>query len=127
MNPPIHRQSFRPYLTFQEIEATLECLAASGLKTQAVITAYSKLFKLKNDAEIGLKLSAYTKAPSLEEKLGMIDSPASTIVEGESLLQRWNSGEILSVEQIARAMEFKFSSGQMSPQEEMDFLSKKGS
>lgn len=119
LNP---KQSFRPYLTYHEIEALLECLATYGLKTSSSKSAYSKLFKLKHDAELGLKLSAYTQAPSLEEKLG-IDSPQEIPQESaESLYTRWQANEVLSLEQISRAMQYKFEQGLMSPVEEMSFL-----
>ena len=59
---------FRPYLSLPEVEH-LCSLLSQNLSFPEAKTAYGKLFKLKLEAEIGLRQEAYQKKPSLLQKL----------------------------------------------------------
>jgi hypothetical protein len=81
---------FRPYLSLPEVEH-LCSLLSQNLSIPEAKTAYGKLFKLKLEAEIGLRAEAYQKKPSLLQKLEDQATPKETILPSQNLWETFNS------------------------------------
>ena len=95
---------FRPYLSLPEVEH-LCSLLSQNLSLPEAKTAYGKLFKLKLEAEIGLRQEAYQKKPSLLQKISDDLAPIpETLKPSSSLWALYNSNpSSLSPAQIRAA------------------------
>lgn len=81
---------YRPYLSLPEISHLCSILAPN-LSSLEAKTAYGKLFRLKLEAEMGLRSSAHTLQPSLEQKLGFSQGQETQTMSGK---EAW---EILNI------------------------------
>ena len=105
---------FRPYLSLPEVEH-LCSLLSQNLSIPEAKTAYGKLFKLKLEAEIGLRAEAYQKKPSLLQKLEDQATPKETILPSQNLWETFNSSpSSLSPAQIKAAKTWGWQEGLMS-------------
>lgn len=105
---------FRPYLSLPEVEH-LCSLLSQNLSIPEAKTAYGKLFKLKLEAEIGLRAEAYQKKPSLLQKLEDQATPKETILPSQNLWETFNSDPAsLSPAQIRAAKTWGWQEGLMS-------------
>lgn len=107
---------FRPYLSLPEVEH-LCSLLSQNLSIPEAKTAYGKLFKLKLEAEIGLRQEAYQKKPSLLQKLEdqAIPSIPEALKPSQNLWETFNSSpSSLSPAQIKAAKIYGWQEGLMS-------------
>ena len=106
---------FRPYLSLPEVEH-LCSLLSQNLSLPEAKTAYGKLFKLKLEAEIGLRAEAYQKKPSLLQKISDDLAPIpETLQPSSSLWALYNSNpSSLSPAQIRAAKTWGWQEGLMS-------------
>ena len=112
---------FRPYLSLPELEH-LCSLLSQDLSLPEAKTAYGKLFKLKLEAEIGLRQEAYRKKPSLLQKLSDEATPKETILPSAQLWETFNSNpSSLSPAQIKAAKTYGWQEGLMSQIESVLF------
>lgn len=106
---------FRPYLSLPEVEH-LCSLLSQNLSIPEAKTAYGKLFKLKLEAEIGLRKEAHTLKPSLLQRLSDNPPPIpETLKPSSSLWALYNSNPAsLSPAQIRAAKTWGWQEGLMS-------------
>ena len=106
---------FRPYLSLPEVEH-LCSLLSQNLSIPEAKTAYGKLFKLKLEAEIGLRKEAHTLKPSLLQKISDDLAPIpETLKPSSSLWALYNSNpSSLSPAQIRAAKTWGWQEGLMS-------------
>ncbi len=106
---------FRPYLSLPEVEH-LCSLLSQNLSIPEAKTAYGKLFKLKLEAEIGLRKEAHTLKPSLLQKISDDLAPIpETLKPSSSLWDLYNSNPFsLSPAQIRAAKTWGWQEGLMS-------------
>lgn len=106
---------FRPYLSLPEVEH-LCSLLSQNLSLPEAKTAYGKLFKLKLEAEIGLRKEAHTLKPSLLQKISDDLAPIpETLKPSSSLWALYNSNpSSLSPAQIRAAKTWGWQEGLMS-------------
>jgi hypothetical protein len=106
---------FRPYLSLPEVEH-LCSLLSQNLSIPEAKTAYGKLFKLKLEAEIGLRKEAHTLKPSLLQKISDDLAPIpETLKPSSSLWTLYNSNpSSLSPAQIRAAKTWGWQEGLMS-------------
>ena len=93
---------FRPYLSLPEIEHLCSILL-QDLSNPAAKTAYGKLFRIKLEAEMGLRQAAHTLKPTILQKLE--GQTSQEIVQpSQSLWEIYNSNpSSLSLIQIRAA------------------------
>lgn len=113
------KKLYRPYLSLPEILSILSHLAPSlnSSPENPARSAYVKLFRLKTEAELGLRKEAWEKAPSLAEKLGFSqsDSPSAQQEAGKDLWERLHQDPgSLSPAQIKAAKTYGWKEGLMS-------------
>ena len=107
---------FRPYLSLSEIEHLCSILS-QNLSLPEAKTAYGKLFKLKLEAEIGLRKEAHTLKPSLLQKLSdeTIPSIPETLKPSPHLWETFHTNPAsLSPAQIRAAKTYGWQEGLMS-------------
>lgn len=106
---------FRPYLSLPEVEH-LCSLLSQNLSLPEAKTAYGKLFKLKLEAEIGLRREAHTLKPSLLQRISDDLAPIpETLKPSPSLWALYNSNpSSLSPAQIRAAKTWGWQEGLMS-------------
>jgi hypothetical protein len=106
---------FRPYLSLPEVEH-LCSLLSQNLSIPEAKTAYGKLFKLKLEAEIGLRKEAHTLKPSLLQRVSDDLAPIpETLKPSSSLWALYNSNpSSLSPAQIRAAKTWGWQEGLMS-------------
>ena len=105
---------FRPYLSLPEL-SLLTSLLSTNLEKEHATPLYGKLFKLKLEAEIGLRAEAYQKKPSLLQKLEDQATPKETILPSQNLWETFNSSpSSLSPAQIKAAKTWGWQEGLMS-------------
>ena len=105
---------YRPYLSLPEISLILSHLAPA-LHTTEAKTAYGKLFKLKLEAEMGLRNAAWEKAPSISQKLGFEPASSETGMNGKEAWEIFNKNPAsLSPEQIQLGKTYGWKEGLMS-------------
>ena len=112
---------WRPYLSLPKIEHICSLLS-QDLSTPAAKTAYNKLFRIKLEAEIGLRQAAHTLKPTLLQKLeGQVQSE-ETVQPSESLWEIYNTNPAsLSLVQIRAAKTYGWEQGLMSQVEAVLF------
>ena len=112
---------FRPYLSLPELEH-LCSLLSQNLSFPEAKTAYGKLFKLKLEAEIGLRQEAYRKKPTLLQRLSDETIPKETILPSAQLWETFHSDpSSLSPAQIKAAKTYGWQEGLMSQIESVLF------
>lgn len=105
---------YRPYLSLPEL-SLLTSLLSTNLEKEHATPLYGKLFKLKLEAEIGLRQEAYQKKPSLLQKLEDQATPKETILPSQNLWETFNSSpSSLSPAQIKAAKTYGWQEGLMS-------------
>lgn len=104
---------YRPYLSLSEISHLLSLLAPD-LSTQEAKTSYGKLFKLKLEAEMGLRKESHILAPSIEQKLGLASQEEPTKNPAELWSSYCQNPQSLSLAQIKIAKTYAWESGLMS-------------
>ena len=105
---------YRPYLSLPEL-SLLTSLLSTNLEKEHATPLYGKLFKLKLEAEIGLRAEAYQKKPSLLQKLEDQATPKETILPSQNLWETFNSSpSSLSPAQIRAAKTWGWQEGLMS-------------
>ena len=105
---------YRPYLSLPEL-SLLTSLLSTNLEKEHATPLYGKLFKLKLEAEIGLRQEAYQKKPSLLQKLEDQATPKETILPSQNLWETFNSSpSSLSPAQIKAAKTWGWQEGLMS-------------
>ena len=105
---------YRPYLSLPEL-SLLTSLLSTNLEKEHATPLYGKLFKLKLEAEIGLRQEAYQKKPSLLQKLEDQATPKQTILPSQNLWETFNSSpSSLSPAQIKAAKTWGWQEGLMS-------------
>ena len=105
---------YRPYLSLPEL-SLLTSLLSTNLEKEHATPLYGKLFKLKLEAEIGLRQEAYQKKPSLLQKLEDQATPKETILPSQNLWETFNSSpSSLSPAQIRAAKTWGWQEGLMS-------------
>lgn len=105
---------YRPYLSLPEL-SLLTSLLSTNLEKEHATPLYGKLFKLKLEAEIGLRAEAYQKKPSLLQKLEDQATPKETILPSQNLWETFNSSpSSLSPAQIKAAKTWGWQEGLMS-------------
>lgn len=114
-------KTYRPYLTLQELNTLLTLLASHPGQS----ALHFKLFKLKTEAELGLKKADYTLKPSLLDKL--VGIKPSGIQPSQEL---WNAYKdkpaFLSPAQIKAAKQYGWENQLMQPQELQDYMKEIG-
>lgn len=117
---------FRPYLSLSELEHLCSILSRD-LSIPEAKTAYGKLFKLKLEAEMGLRQEAYQKKPSLLQRLSDEATPKETILPSAQLWETFNSNPAsLSPAQIKAAKTYGWQEGLMSAVESKLFEQEMG-
>lgn len=112
---------FRPYLSLPELEH-LCSLLSQDLSLPEAKTAYGKLFKLKLEAEIGLRQEAYRKKPTLLQRLSDETTPKEIILPSADLWETFHSNpSSLSPAQIKAAKTYGWQEGLMSQVESVLF------
>ena len=112
---------FRPYLSLPELEH-LCSLLSQDLSLPEAKTAYGKLFKLKLEAEIGLRQEAYRKKPTLLQRLSDEATPKEIILPSADLWETFHSNpSSLSPAQIKAAKTYGWQEGLMSQVESVLF------
>lgn len=105
---------YRPYLSLPEL-SLLTSLLSTNLEKEHATPLYGKLFKLKLEAEIGLRKEAYSQKPSLLQKLEDQATPKETILPSQNLWETFNSSpSSLSPAQIKAAKTWGWQEGLMS-------------
>jgi len=111
---PKMQKLYRPYLSLPEL-SLLTSLLSTNLEKEHATPLYGKLFKLKLEAEIGLRAEAYQKKPSLLQKLEDQATPKETILPSQNLWETFNSSpSSLSPAQIKAAKTWGWQEGLMS-------------
>lgn len=108
---------FRPYLSLPEISHILGLLAPA-LTTQEAKTAYGKLFKLKLEAEMGLRNAAWVSVPTISQKLGFESAEPTETMSGKEAWELFNQDPSkLSPTQIQLGKTYGWKERRMSPVE----------
>ena len=118
------KKLYRPYLSLPEILTILSHLAPSlsSSPENPARSAYVKLFRLKTEAELGLRKEAWEKAPSLAEKLGFSQETPASSEAGKELWERLHQDPgSLSPAQIKAAKTYGWKEGLMSSAESVLF------
>ena len=117
---------FRPYLSLPEINL-LTSLLSTNLEKENATPLYGKLFKLKLEAEIGLRKEAYSQKPSLLQKINGDIQPTETIQPSQELWELFNSNpSSLSHQQIRAAKTYGWQQDLMSQVEKTLFEKEMG-
>jgi hypothetical protein len=125
------KKLYRPYLSLPEILSILSHLAPSlnSSPENPARSAYVKLFRVKMEAEMGLRKEAWQTAPSLAEKLGF-SGPVTGRIQSMSGQEAWElfntDPSKLSPMQIQLAKTYGWKEGLMSPVEAKLFESEMG-
>lgn len=117
-------QKFRPYFTAAELQEIITCLKSHPTPRRLTICQYLEGFVLKINH--GIITPAHVNNPSLEQKLGMVDSstpiPISHNLTGEAAYQKWLvSPTSATPKEIAEAMDWRYLNDLMSPDEEAEY------
>lgn len=116
---------YRPYLSLPELNL-LCSLLSTNLQQENATPLYGKLFKLKLEAEIGLRKEAYSQKPSLLEKLQDI-KPQETILPSQELWETLNKNpSSLSPAQIRAAKTWGWQQDLMGNTEKLIFEKEMG-
>lgn len=108
---------FRPYLSLQEIEHLCSILI-KDLSHPAAKTAYGKLFRIKLEAEMGLRQAAHTLKPTILQKLEGQTQSQEIVQPSQYLWEKYNlNPSSLSLTQIRAAKTYGWEQGLMSPVE----------
>jgi hypothetical protein len=123
------KKLYRPYLSLPEILSILSHLAPSlnSSPENPARSAYVKLFRVKMEAEMGLRKEAWQTAPSLAEKLGFQEPSPLVSMSGQEAWELFNTDPSkLSPMQIQLAKTYGWKEGLMSPVETKLFESEMG-
>ena len=116
---------YRPYLSLPELNL-LTSLLSTNLEKENATPLYGKLFKLKLEAEVGLRKEAYSQKPSLLSKLSD-EKPKETIKPSQELWELFNQNpSSLSSAQIRAAKTYGWQQDLMSQVEKSLFEKEMG-
>ena len=109
---------FRPYFTADELSEIISCLKSNPTPKRMHIIRYLEHYLLKINH--GVVTAAHTTAPTIEQKLGFdpINTPSKQLL-GEAAYQKQLINPVqCTPHEIAAAMEWRYTNGLMSPDEE---------
>lgn len=111
-------QKFRPYFTTAELTELIRCVKTSS--TNQSLLAYLEAFAMKIDR--GLLQSQISVQPSIEQRLGLVQSIISTAPTPIELYQRWKTNPInLTPPQLAIIHQYRWENGFMDDEESARF------
>jgi len=118
------KKNYRPYFSQEELTEVTRCVSVSSTNTRLI--GYLRLFlaKIENE-QVSVQ---YTNAPSIEEKLGLEDSPPMKTDLRALRLQAYNkwlsSPASCSILEHTRAQMYRYENDLMSPEEETSYEQK---
>ena len=115
-------QKFRPYFTSSEL-LYLIALCKNAPSPRIPLISYLEEFAIK--IERGIKTPAITNDPSIESKLGFVDSSPAPGIHMETIVNMWemfpNDRKQYSPAQLSQIAEFRYLNDRMSPVEEAEY------
>jgi hypothetical protein len=118
------KKNYRPYFSQEELTEVTRCVSVASTNTRLI--GYLRLFlaKIENE-QVSVQ---YTNAPSIEEKLGLEDSPPAKQDLKAQRFQAYNkwleSPAKCSILEHARAQMYRYENDLMSPEEESSYEQK---
>lgn len=113
-------QKFRPYFTSPELSEIISCLKENPSQARLSISRYLESYLLKINH--GVISPSHTLEPTLEQKLGFaqISEPIHAI-DKAAYEKHVSNPSSCTPQEIAEALDYKYRSNLMTPEEEKEY------
>jgi hypothetical protein len=123
-------KKFRPYFTSQELSIIISCLKKNPTPETLAISKYLETFNIKINT--GIIQSQLTLAPTMEEKLGFIDTQDDDINNPNRLpalrlaayLKWQRDPKSVTILELSRVMQYRYENDLMTQEEEIEYEKK---